>query len=189
MNTKDKMLYLFSRCGLKRYGTGEDDKRGFGNWIPKDPDGCSESILFFDAEQKEPANYQMYRGYPHDTLHKFFVRINIPSIDYGLGKPALEISLENEEEAFKTLKAFTTRTPMNSYVLEKAMRDFINRKQGMLLTEKKHDKCRNCNGLGVEPKTNLTGYEVECKACNGFGYLYYVITETYRVYRGDYESR
>jgi hypothetical protein len=144
-------------------------------WTPdrgsaRHPDSCNTSFLFFKGHMAYTNNFQMFRGYVHDTEDIVYLRINVPGIEYGLGKNPLQLDPADPEfkqkvEDFCKLLEVSKRAVKEMHTLQSQVSSMSRTREKIV--------CQTCNGTKEMPPrpdgSQYPSYMRECKVCRGKG--------------------
>jgi len=123
------------------------------------PSNCDIGHIFYlGNKMSENSNFQMFRGYIHDTEDIVYLRVNVPAIKYGLGQEPYKLNSGDPEFTSKVIE-FCKMISV-PYLTVHAMNDEM---WGMRYrkTTPKDIACVTCKGKGKVEKT--------CHICDGTG--------------------
>lgn len=174
MNHSDRCQLLINVFKTLGYDYIDNGQRGiFRAGKSLDPDDCNQGYIFYpDTSTATSAhNYQMFRGYVHDTQDIVYLRVNTPGLPYGLGQTPLAINLAELDFA-KKIDAFCHRTSVSTAVIEQLISEHCLRTRGTKKIET--IKCSGfgaCEGSGKRTfRAGAAGsYQDDCKVCGGKG--------------------
>jgi len=144
-----------------------------------DAAGCSRGYIFYPkGSMTESHNYQMFRGYVHDTEDVVYLRINIPGIKHGLGREPAKFD-PTHRYFVAQIAEFCETVSVSKFAFEELRKEQEKRRGSTIKKEK--IICSLCKGT----KTDLHRQKLypdleplECKLCKGTGDRF-LITETY----------
>jgi len=165
------LIYTFKNLG---YDYTDNGQRRIFTGKSLDPDDCNQGYIFSPTEI-DARNYQMFRGYVHDTQDIVYLRVNVPGLPYGLGQPPLVISLaefDGPDHFTKKINDFCHRTSVSTAVIEQLISEHCLRTRGTKKIET--IKCSGfgaCEGSGKRTfRAGAAGsYQDDCKVCGGKG--------------------
>lgn len=146
------------------------------------PDHCDSFYFFYPDPDLRSPNYQMYRGYVHDTQNIVYLRINIPGVKYGLGMEPFQLDPSHPQFTEQVSEFCQTDTLSKMAVLQ-LLEEFRVR-QGSTKTREKVI-CDSCQGTKIDLHRRRVYPEhpsLACRSCKGKPDKY-LVTETYYVYR------
>jgi len=146
------------------------------------PSNCNSLYLFYPNPRMQSYNYQMYRGYVHDTEDIIYLRINIPGIKYGLGKEPLQLDPNHNQFAEQVIE-FCQGVTLSKNAVEQLLEEFRMRQGSNKKTKKVI--CDLCKGTKIDLHRQRVYPDhppLECKLCEG-KLVRFLVTETYYVYK------
>lgn len=167
MNHADRCQLVVQTFQELGYDFIDNGKRGFFTGKSRDPDDCAQGYIFYPEKlgANKAHNYQMFRGYVHDTEDIFYLRVNIPGLLHGLGQPPLELGCDSTLS--EKVDLFCATVSVSAAVVDKLMADHCQRTRG---TKKQEIiSCTNCDGNGTQRLIHLSKHKIDCKICRGKG--------------------
>jgi len=148
---------------------------GYTGYLPKDysrgnanqPSNCDAGYLFYPNPKMRGNNFEMYRGYVHDTEDVVYLRINIPGIKYGLGQESFKLDTTHQDFA-KHVAEFCQPVTLSKQAVKQLIHEFEMRQGSTKVREKVI--CNLCDGTKIDlhrQKLFPDMPETPCKACRG----------------------